>query len=164
MLKGDGRSFISDIQLIILELMSTSKDEDVHEVSDAIQKVLFYEGSNVELIVTLCKDHKPHSVAYLKTLVETTHQLLKMLENYSKSKGVIFALKKSKRSKKKAAQAPKEPSKTDLETPETATETGNTDQVQEDAGSEVEDDLPDKSNYVEREFRFSSIEAVSFLL
>lgn len=117
--------------------MINSDDVEIQEVADAIQSKLFYEVSNIELVVSLCKDNKTHMVAYMVSLVESIHQLMKLLENYSKSKDILFTRKKKKEKK------PKE---------------------KDGAVSDEEDDEPEshKAKYVERQFRFSTIESVRY--
>ena len=55
-------------------MMKESQDEEIQEVSEAMQNTLFYEGSNIDceffafltlkVVVSLCKDHRVHSVTY----------------------------------------------------------------------------------------------------
>ena len=76
----------------------------------------------------------------MTTLTETIHQLLKMLEEYSTGKGVLFTRKRKKKAPKKSATS------------------GETEGPLEEEEHDESDEAPAK--FVEREFRFSSIEAV----
>ncbi len=76
----------------------------------------------------------------MTTLVETIHQLLKMLEEYSTDKGVMFTRKKKKKAQKKSNTS------------------GEPEGPLEEEETYESDEAPVK--FVEREFRFSSIEAV----
>ena len=42
--------------------MSKSRDDNAKKVSEAIQSRLFPEGNNIDLLASLCKDKKGHSL------------------------------------------------------------------------------------------------------
>ncbi|KAJ3350857.1 Topoisomerase 1-associated factor 1 [Entophlyctis luteolus] len=87
--------------LVTLNAMEMSGNEDYRHASQTIQNNLYYEAYALEAIVQLCKGFKEQSAGYLKTLVETVHIFLKMLEKYSKSKAFMVVRRKRKQLKKK---------------------------------------------------------------
>ncbi len=84
--------------------MKVDKSKELQQVSETIQHHLFYESVHIELIVSLCKDAKPHSVRYHCTLVKTIHRLLSMMEQYAKDKNGLVMRKKVKVSNRVAEE------------------------------------------------------------
>ncbi|RKO83087.1 hypothetical protein BDK51DRAFT_25507, partial [Blyttiomyces helicus] len=87
--------------MITMDAMMVSENEEYREVSDHMQNNFYYEQSTLDLIVGLVRNHKYESLSYLKSLIETVHILMKMLERYSKSKPVMFSRKKKKGGRRK---------------------------------------------------------------
>ncbi|KAJ3332115.1 Topoisomerase 1-associated factor 1, partial [Gonapodya sp. JEL0774] len=93
-----------------LDDMAACQFDDFKEVSQSLQHNLYYEASTLELIEQLLRGFKPirHKKSYLLSLVETTHVFLRMLERFSRKKGVLFVRKKVKRkAKRKTHTGPK---------------------------------------------------------
>ncbi|KND02940.1 uncharacterized protein SPPG_02019 [Spizellomyces punctatus DAOM BR117] len=131
--------------LLVLDAMSASTNEEYREASENMQSNMYYEHASIEQVVSLVKNFKrPLHLSYLKTLVEVVHILLKMLEAYAKNKGIMFTRKKKGGNSKKA------PAVQDSTEP---------DVTQDYDSGEEESVAPQKSDYVERQFKFEDIES-----
>jgi len=86
--------------VLSLDAMAHATDEELRQVSEGMQNLLFYEVSTIEFIEHLIKSFKPTTLTttYLKVLVETVHVLLRSLEKFSKSRPLF--VRKEKRVKK----------------------------------------------------------------
>ncbi|TPX63475.1 hypothetical protein SpCBS45565_g06554 [Spizellomyces sp. 'palustris'] len=131
--------------LLVLDAMSASTNEEYREASENMQSNMYYEHSSIEQIVSLVKNFKRQlHLSYLKTLVEVVHILLKLLEEYARSKSIMFTRKKKGGNSKK--------------TPAVQDSTA-TDVTQDYDSGEEESVAQQKSDYVERQFRFEDIES-----
>jgi replication fork protection complex subunit Tof1/Swi1 len=86
--------------ILSLDSMAHSTNEELRQVSEGMQNLLFYEVSTIEFIEHLTKSFKPTTLTtgYLKVLVETVHVLLRSLEKFSKNRPLF--VRKEKRVKK----------------------------------------------------------------
>ncbi|KAI9008813.1 timeless protein-domain-containing protein [Phycomyces nitens] len=93
--------------LICLSNMSNESVPEYREVADYIQSNIYHEQSSFDLFVDLIKRYKSQSYAYLESVVKLTHVMLKLLEQFSKKKQVMF-VRKTKKSKKQNKQSSNE--------------------------------------------------------
>ncbi|KAJ3024199.1 Topoisomerase 1-associated factor 1 [Thoreauomyces humboldtii] len=88
--------------LLSLDAMMLSDDEDFRDASEHMQSNMYYEHSTIEIAVGLARDFKRQThISHLKAVIEVIHVLLKMLEEYSTKKNVVFRRKKAHARKKK---------------------------------------------------------------
>ncbi|KAJ3183557.1 Topoisomerase 1-associated factor 1 [Gaertneriomyces sp. JEL0708] len=127
--------------LAVLDAMNTSLDEQYRDASENIQSNMYYEHSSVETIISLLRTYTKRNLplSYLKSLVETVHLLMKMLQEYSTEKSVIFTRKRKGGSTKRK--------------PNEGETTGDATHPSED-----EEDAIKKPAYTERSIVFSDIE------
>ncbi|KAI8608833.1 timeless protein-domain-containing protein [Chytriomyces sp. MP71] len=132
--------------LVTLNAMAASTNEEYQEASNNIQNNLYYEAYIIEAICNFCKHYKDQSFSYLKTLVETVHVFLKMLEKFSKSKAFMVVRRKTRQRKTKNSTSFHAVGEAALEIPVVI-------EVEE-----PEDDATVERKCVEHEFRFEKIE------
>lgn len=92
--------------LMTLILMDKSKDESVKQSANVLKSKVFYVPEYREMCLMLLNnyDQRKMSFTYLKDLIETTHVLLKLMEQFcGKSKHIVTkkVVKKPKKNKKK---------------------------------------------------------------
>ncbi|TPX58885.1 hypothetical protein PhCBS80983_g02824 [Powellomyces hirtus] len=91
--------------LLTLDAMASSPIEDFRDVSLDVQNNMYYEHSTIDIAISLVREYKQQiHLSHLKAVVEVIHVLLKMLEEYSKTKSVVFR-KKAPKKKKPARKA-----------------------------------------------------------
>nr|AUI80375.1 timeless 2 [Euphausia superba] len=95
--------------LMTLALMDKSTDESVKQSANVLKSKVFYVPEYREMCLILLNnfDEKKMSITYLKDLVETTHVLIKLMEQFcGKSKHILTkkVIKKPNKNKKKAKQ------------------------------------------------------------
>ncbi|KAG8920724.1 Topoisomerase 1-associated factor 1 [Tulasnella sp. 418] len=92
--------------LLLIECMSSSKDDAFAEVSQALQHKLYYNGEILDLAFETLKSYKEgsQSIAYLDSTIHLGYVLLRVLEKWAKTRGemVVRRKKKAKNKKKKA--------------------------------------------------------------
>ncbi|KAL0095074.1 timeless protein-domain-containing protein [Phycomyces blakesleeanus] len=85
--------------MICINNMSNDSVPEYREVADYIQSNIYHEQSSFDLFVDLIRRYKDQSYAYLESVVKLTHVMLKLLEQFSKKKQVMF-IRKPKKSNK----------------------------------------------------------------
>ncbi|EMR11327.1 hypothetical protein PNEG_00356 [Pneumocystis murina B123] len=88
--------------LLIINCMTTSSQE-YQEIADNMQNNIYYEEHNLDLIISVIKLYKTQSFGFLNISTELVHNLLKMLEKYSKTKDYMYIRVRQRQNKKKSA-------------------------------------------------------------
>ncbi|KAI9322900.1 timeless protein-domain-containing protein [Dichotomocladium elegans] len=95
-------------QLVVtVSAMSSAPQEEFRDVAEYIQSNIYHEQSTLDLFTKLICKYTTQSLGYLKTVVELTHVMLKLLEHYSSKNQFMFVRKKAKK-KRKEASVPEE--------------------------------------------------------
>lgn len=88
--------------LLIINCMAVSSEE-YQEIADNMQSNIYYEEHNLDLIINVVKLYKTQSFGFLNICTELVHNLLKMLEKYSKKKTCMYVRVRQRRNKKDAS-------------------------------------------------------------
>lgn len=88
--------------LLIINCMAISSQE-YQEIADNMQNNIYYEEHNLDLIISVIKLYKTQSFGFLNISTELVHNLLKMLEKYSKKKDYMYVRVRQRQNKKKNA-------------------------------------------------------------
>ncbi|KZW03785.1 timeless-domain-containing protein [Exidia glandulosa HHB12029] len=86
--------------LLLVQAMSGSGDEELVEAAEALQHQLYYNGEIMDLAFDSLKSYKEQSLAYLHATVHLAYTLLRMLEDWGKTKGEMYVQKKKKKKTK----------------------------------------------------------------
>lgn len=81
----------------MIEALQTSGNKEYEEVSQILQDKLYYEGSTLDMVLSVASTYKNQPIRYLDTIVNLVYVLLKMLEKYSKNKDYMYVKKKARR-------------------------------------------------------------------
>ncbi|CDS12810.1 hypothetical protein LRAMOSA04994 [Lichtheimia ramosa] len=85
--------------LISASAMATSSNEEFREVAEYILSNIYHEHSTLDLFVNMIRKYKNQSYGYLKSAVELTDIMLKLLEQYSSKNQFMFVRRKIKQKK-----------------------------------------------------------------
>lgn len=156
-------------QLLVIDALHTSGNEEYKEVAEVLQDKLYYEGDTLDMVLKVASTYKNQPVRYLDTIVHLVFVLLKMLEKFSKNKDYMFVKKKANRRAKKKAN----PGKDTLQFPPTIARFRNIKihrlmplsfPIEYDDMDEEEAEYEQSSKgYAEHAFKFKSFEEVSML-
>ncbi|KAJ3300029.1 Topoisomerase 1-associated factor 1 [Borealophlyctis nickersoniae] len=128
--------------LITMDAMYMSENAEHRDLSEELQRELYYAQEALELLVGLVKYNTYQAVSYLESLVETMHILFKMMERYTKENTLIRSLKKRRTKKKKTKQQNE----------------GNEEDAAANADSGSEEEDSPKPEHVEKEIDLQEIE------
>lgn len=85
------------MQLLVIEALQVSGNDQYKEVSEILQDKLYYENSTLEMVTQIASTYKNQPLRYLDTIINLVYVLLRMLEKYSKSKEFMYVKKKARR-------------------------------------------------------------------
>ena len=97
------RWFLADTfaQLLVMDALYYSGNEEYKEVSEILQNKLYYEPETLEMVLKVISTYTHQPIKYLDAIVHLSYVMLRMLEKYSKNTEYMFVRKKaSKRGKK----------------------------------------------------------------
>ncbi|KAI7875662.1 timeless-domain-containing protein [Lichtheimia hyalospora FSU 10163] len=86
--------------LVTVSTMAASPNEEFREVAEYILSNIYHEHSALDLFVNMIRKYKNQSYGYLKSAVELTDIMLKLLEQYSSKNQFMFVRRKIKQKKK----------------------------------------------------------------
>lgn len=136
------RSF-TQILLIVQDMVDSSVEED-QEIAENIQNRIFYEETTHDRIVAILRGYKDQGFGYLDACTELSHVFLRMLERYAKENVDLQVRSKQRARKKKKAAA---------------VQRGDADDYEEDAVSDMEDQVEAERVSRERKFDFNRFAA-----
>jgi replication fork protection complex subunit Tof1/Swi1 len=96
--------FTNKTQLLTVQQMEQSTDEDDQEIAENIQNRIFYEEHTHDQILGLVRTYKDQGRGYLDSVTELAHVFVRMLEGYSKQ-NADMQIRSKRRAKKKAQQS-----------------------------------------------------------
>lgn len=88
------------LQLLVMDGLYYSGNEDYKDVSEILQNKLYYEAETLEMVLKVVVCYKDQSIQYLDAIIRLMYVMLRMLEKYSKNQDYVFVKKKASRAKK----------------------------------------------------------------
>lgn len=85
------------LQLLVMEALQQSGNQEYKDVSEILQDKLYYEGQTLDMVIQIASTYKNQPIRYLDTVINLVYVLLRMLEKYSKNKEHMFVKKKARR-------------------------------------------------------------------
>ncbi|CDH60505.1 dna repair protein [Lichtheimia corymbifera JMRC:FSU:9682] len=89
--------------LVTASTMAASPHEEFREVAEYILSNIYHEHSTLDLFVDMIRKYKNQSYGYLKSAVELTDIMLRLLEQYSSKNQFMFVRRKIRQKKKQDA-------------------------------------------------------------
>lgn len=126
--------------LLIVQDMSESPVEEDQEIAENIQNRIFYEETTHDRIIEILRGYKDQGFGYLDSCTELSHVFLRMLERYSRE-NVDLQVRSKRRARKSRKAAAKQ--------------RGDTNEDDDDQGSEMEDVREAERVSKERKFEFT---------
>ncbi|KTW30789.1 hypothetical protein T552_00501 [Pneumocystis carinii B80] len=125
-------------QILLIVNCMTISSQEYQEIADNMQNNMYYDEHNLDLIINVIKLYKTQSFGFLNISTELVHNLLKMLEKYSKTKDYMYVRVRQRQNRKKDVNASNQ---------------------EEALGSDNDNSqLESKLRYKERSFEFSKFE------
>ncbi|ODO06093.1 topoisomerase 1-associated factor 1 [Cryptococcus wingfieldii CBS 7118] len=90
--------------LLLIDDMATSPDEEDVEVAEIMQHQLYYNYDILDSALSVVREYKNQSIAYLDSIIHFAYVLLRMLERYSKTKSFMFIRKRKNTHRKRKEQ------------------------------------------------------------
>ncbi|WVO15560.1 hypothetical protein L204_103220 [Cryptococcus depauperatus] len=138
--------------LLLIDEMAASKDEEEVEVAEILQHQLYYNYDILDSSLSVVREYKNQSIAYLDSIINFAYVLLRMLERYSKTKAFMFIRKRKNTHKKRKAEQVAARTHDDQEERK---------RIPEEYGDEEDEVLVEKQegpSYEEHAFTFQSFE------
>ena len=102
-------------QLLAIEALSTSADEEYRDVADVLQNKIYYQADILDTVLATLAKFKDQSKRHLDATIGLVYHLMRLLEKYSKNKDFMFVRKKKRGGKRgKAGAAATEPEPEEL--------------------------------------------------
>ncbi|KAK9478441.1 timeless protein-domain-containing protein [Lipomyces japonicus] len=83
--------------ILVISEMSLSEYEEDRDIADNMISRIFYEGTTLDLIVSIPNVVKDFSLLHLRSATQLIYVVLKLLENYSKQNKSIYVRKRRRR-------------------------------------------------------------------
>lgn len=110
------RFYSNTSQLLTVQQMELSMDEDDQEIAENIQNRIFYEEATHDRILALIRNYKDQGRGYLDAVTELAHVFVRMLDNYSKQNVDMHIRSKRRTKKRKQKEAnPEAPDEIDYD-------------------------------------------------
>ncbi|ODO09506.1 topoisomerase 1-associated factor 1 [Cryptococcus amylolentus CBS 6273] len=90
--------------LLLIDDMASSPDEEEVEVAEIMQHQLYYNYDILDSALSVVREYKNQSIAYLDSIIHFAYVLLRMLERYSKTKSFMFIRKRKNTHRKRKEQ------------------------------------------------------------
>jgi replication fork protection complex subunit Tof1/Swi1 len=101
------RTLLNILQLLTVQQMAESLNEDDQDIAENIQNRIFYEEATHDRVLGILRNYKDQGFGYLDSCTELAHVFVRMLERYSKQNSDLTIRSKRRRKKRKEQEANK---------------------------------------------------------